>query len=145
MYKANKNAQGKHKATWHCINSIQSPVAQGLLHSKLSVCWNEGCGESPCSNLVFYLASTLKGCSFMTWWLWDPTERGCRTNYFFSMLTSKIFFSSPPLPATSFPRLVLPSEIAVFHVAYPQKQVDGFQTVLYHREENTAIVCKHPI
>lgn len=33
----------------------------------------------------------------------------------------------------------------VFQVANSQKQVDGLQIVLHLTEENTVIVCKHPL
>lgn len=129
------------------LNSVQSTVAQGLLHSKLNVLeWRLRRALSalawPFTQPPPWRGATLRPDHFGVLQKEDPEQilsSQCSLHRCFFLfgfclvlfgLACFALLFSPSLPATSF--LGLPSEIAVLHVAYPQKQVDGLQMVLHY-------------
>ena len=125
------------------LYSVQSTIARGLLHSKLKRL-QEGCRElsalfwpfpQPLSQRVQLSAPDLFG------FLQEEVAEQIVSS---SRLTTRMDFFSFPLPATSFPELVLPPEIAECPTL-PTPKSKLKVSFLHLLEENTAFVGKYLI
>lgn len=105
------------------LNSIQSTIARGLLHTLESKnAKMKASGSSPSSALDFHSASASKGAALQPDHFQPLQEEAAEQIPSLQCSSQKWAFSLPTLPATSFPGLVPPQEVAEFSMLPTHKR-----------------------